>query len=139
MIGSPTTWHDLLLKRYRPRAEGPEAFDCWGLCREMARRTGRSLPSYPAWVRTAAVRVGDVFEEQAPRFERLTRPAAFCLVAFRIPSRGDPGKYTYHVGTVLPDCKHFIHARSSVGITISPIDGYGDFRGFWQYADCDNP
>jgi NlpC/P60 family len=42
----PDTLQDLIGKPYVHGARGPDAFDCWGLCAEVYRRAGITLPDY---------------------------------------------------------------------------------------------
>lgn len=126
-------YNDLLTKRYAPRGRGPDAFDCWGLCEEVARLAGRQMLSFSGWV-AATGRAAVVERMAAEHFRRLDGPAPYCIVLFRVPVKTDPSKYCYHIGTVLADSRRFIHARSTVGIAITRLEDYRRPVGFYEYV-----
>jgi len=123
---------ELLTKRYAPGGRGPDAFDCWGLCEEVARRVGKPMLSWTNWV--DKIHRAAAFESlRDEHFRRLEKPTAFCLVLFKVATRSQV--YTYHVGTVLPCMKRFIHARRAGNVMISRIAGYGghELAGYYEY------
>lgn len=130
-------YSDLLTKKYGPGGRGPEHYDCWGLCEEIARRVGHPIPDFAGWI--------DIVSRQAflentakAHFESFDYPAPWRIVAFYVRSIADPTVFEYHLGTVLEDCRRFIHARSKCGIAISRLAGYGEPVGFFEYVSSDN-
>ena len=97
---------DLIGKHYQAEGRGPDFFDCWGLCLEVARRAGRYLPelNIPSCEEKRSAFAVDCKDSY---FERLKEPEPWCQVAFRIWD--DDNKERWHVGTVLEDCLRFIH------------------------------
>jgi cell wall-associated NlpC family hydrolase len=125
---------DLLTKKYAPGGHGPNTYDCWGLCEEVARRVGKPMLSFPEWV--GKVSRAAVFEKMRDaHFKRLKKPQAYCIALFKTTPRNGP--YSYHVGTVLEGCKRFIHATRTTGIIISRIAdfGGGELVGFYEYVE----
>ena len=130
---------DLIGKPYMVDGRGPDAYDCWGLCLEVARRAcaqgaGRLLPelNIPRCEdERSAFAVG--FKDSC--FERLEKPQPWCQVVFRIWD--DDNKERWHVGTVLADCLRFIHiAEKSFACT--PLLSHPLWslflEGYYKYA-----
>jgi cell wall-associated NlpC family hydrolase len=126
-------YEHLLTKRYAPGGDGPEWFDCWGLVREIARlRGGPVPPRYHAWVDVVAR--AHLFERVAASdFIEHERPAPWRIVAFTVWDR-NRRPAGYHVGTIIEDGRRFIHARSTCGIAINRIAGYGTLAGYFEYG-----
>lgn len=127
----------LLTKEYGPGCDGPDRFDCWGLVREIARLRGAAVPPrYKTWVDAAARAV--LYERLAAEwFVEFGRPAPWRIVAFTVWDR-DRRPAGYHVGTIVEDGRRFIHARSTCGIAVTRLDGYGKVVGYYEYNGRSN-
>ena len=122
---------DLVGKPFRYGARGPDAYDCYGLCKEIYRRRGITLPNFPSSeeveINRMSMEVGKSF------FQRIDAPAAFCIVAFMIRP-----PYTSHVGIVLPDLAHFMHVMEQTSVTIERLDGLLWTRRITGYYEWKN-
>ena len=116
--------NDLIGRPYRRGAYGPDAFDCWGLVIEVARRMGRTLPPY--WTAAALDREQQralMSGEAQARTEQIPGPEegalAFCL------RRG-------HIGVVLNG--RVVHAARGCGVVSSSIAAWRDLfpDGTWH-------
>lgn len=116
--------------RYFGRGENNE-YDCWGLCLEVYKRLGISLPPYKTWInlhlRDTQIKEGKL------DFIKISEPEPYCLVTFKLKLN-----FVTHVGVVLPDCKRFIHIlakrlvcteRLDKYIWVKKRDGFYKFRG----------
>jgi len=110
---------DLIGRPYRAGGRGPADYDCWGLCMYVAERIGSLLPDLDV-PQDNDLRGRLVDRQRAGAFGRIETPAAGCLVLFRIID--DNGLVRWHVGTVLPDVRHFIHTTQKMGVNISSLD-----------------
>lgn len=102
---SAVTYEDLIGKPYRVGAEGPDAYDCYGLVRELHRRWhGIEPPPYP------------VFQNRFENGEMVDR--AISSGCWRKLQRPEPGAtlvlsvmgFGAHLGFVV-DPARFVHAR----------------------------
>jgi len=124
-------YDDLLTKQYAPGGRGPDYYDCWGLCAEIAKRRGGVVPSFPAWIDYVARSL--FFEDAAGQyFEQFDRPAPWRIVAYRVRAISNPSLFEYHIGTVLERSRRFIHARSTCGIAITRLSDYPEPAGFFD-------
>lgn len=98
--------NDLIGKPYKAGAKGPNAYDCKGLCLEVANRLGKCLPKQGYWF---------LSQRQKNKFNKLKHPEPWCIVAFRI---WEVDKEKWHVGTVLDDCQRFIHVTGGSSVCI---------------------
>lgn len=107
---------DLFFARYEAggRGEGG-AYDCFGLFAEICRRRGVAIPQHPTPA-DHGERQRLILDEIARHWLPLERPEPWCGVAFRI------GPFVAHIGTVLADGWHFLHANEATGITASRLD-----------------
>lgn len=105
---------DLFFATYEENGRGNGLFDCFGLFSEICRRRGIELPPHPTPEsledRQAAILAG------AKDWKRLEAPEPWCGVAIRV------GRYVAHMGVVLWDGTHFIHANKKSGVTRSRLD-----------------
>ena len=124
---------DLLGKPFAWGGRGPDAYDCWGLVVEVARRAGITLPdmNHPAdgelcgqiWKELCGQRMGK-------DFIRIERPEPWCLVAFQFFGQ-------WHAGIVLENASQFIHVVERQNVTAPSL--YCEmwqpfFRGFYRYV-----
>jgi cell wall-associated NlpC family hydrolase len=111
---------DLLGKPFAWYARGPEAYDCWGLVLEVARRAGVYLPDEIS-IRRPQVRSRRM-DQVFAGFTRIAEPEPYCLVTFVLRRR-----YVGHIGFVLADGKRFIHVTESQRVSITRLDDV-----FWR-------
>lgn len=105
---------DLFLADYREGGRGDGTYDCFGLFAEVQRRAGVEVRAYITpedW----ATRESEILDG-AQQWVKLEQPAPWCAVVFRV------GPFVAHMGVVLEDCQHFIHADKRIGITQSRLD-----------------
>lgn len=106
---------DLLGKPFRMGGRGPDAYDCYGLCLEIAARAGIEIVPFDSIVdvclRSDAINAGKA------DYVRLSKPEPFCLVGFKIRP-----PFVTHIGVVLEDCKHFIHIMRKRSVAIERLD-----------------
>jgi cell wall-associated NlpC family hydrolase len=123
-------YEDLLDKAFEYGAEGPETFDCYGLCREICRRAGIHLPAKQHAVKTAAIAA--IVADGKSDYERLQRPEPFCLVTLVIRK-----PFVSHVGVVLPDRRRFIHVMSKSKVCVERLSHFfwrKRIDGYWRYC-----
>lgn len=105
---------DLVFADYARGGRGDGRYDCFGLFAEICRRRGVAVPAHPTpedlAAREAAILDG------AARWVPLERPEPWCAVAFRI------GPFVAHMGVVLDDGVHFLHAGRKIGISRDRLD-----------------
>jgi cell wall-associated NlpC family hydrolase len=132
-IKAKLSLNELIGRPYKVGGRGPADYDCWGLCMKVAEKTGDRLPDLDI-PQDDDLRGELVDRQRAGSFKRLDKPSAGCLVLFRIID--DAGLIKWHVGTVLPDGRHFIHTTQKMGVNISGLDRQPwklFIEGFYQY------
>lgn len=121
------TIDDLMGLPYLKAAQGPDAYDCYGLCMEVCRRAGVVIPDVP----TPAVNAerNALFLSTKDVWKKLSSPEPFCLAAFKV-------KRNWHAGVVLPDLKSFIHITAGIRVTVSQLHSFKwrqRFDGFYVF------
>jgi hypothetical protein len=104
---------DYLGRPFAERAAGPDAYDCWGVCKTFAARVGLPLPDIASPVNE---HVCSVFSQALERFVRLDGPLPWSLLGFEMS-----GPFERHVGLVLPGDTKFLHATESEGVVLSSL------------------
>lgn len=95
-------------KPYRPGAEGPDAYDCWGLARAIAADRGFELPLQRSQA-GADLRL-DLFAGHKPAgLLKLDAPEPWALIVF------DLNRFGLHVGTMTAEPGRFIHVAELTG------------------------
>ena len=95
-------------KPYRPGAEGPIAYDCWGLARSIAADRGFDLPRQRSQA-GADLRL-DLFAGREPAgLIKLDAPEPWALIVF------DLKRFGLHVGTMIAEPGRFIHVAELTG------------------------
>ena len=115
-------------KPYRPGAEGPDTYGCWGLARAIAADRGFLLPRQRSQA-GADLRL-DLFAGRKPAgLLKLDAPEPWALIVF------DLNRFGLHVGTVTAEPGRFIHvAELTVTVRIDRIGNplfskpYGIYR-----------
>lgn len=105
---------DLFLARYEAGGRGEGVFDCFGLFSEVCRRRGVAVPKHPTPDNLSARE--EAILQGASTWTKLDKPEPWCGVAFRI------GPFVAHMGVVMADCEHFVHADRAIGITTDRLD-----------------
>ena len=103
---------DLIGKPFSPGGRGPDNYDCYGLVKELYRRSGIELPEYAYDSPDNFSLIHRLINGDKDLFERLEKPEPYCLVLFTIQP-----PYISHIGVVLEDCHTFIHASEKVGFS----------------------
>jgi len=119
---------DLLGKEFLYGARGPDAYDCYGLAREVGRRVDIYFPPKVSY--TTPRDIDGLIEEEARRWKKLEAPELYCLVAFSLVH-----PYVNHVGVVL-EYNRFIHIMHNTRVTIERFDKdpwVNKVRGFYQW------
>lgn len=108
---------DLLGLPFADRANGPRAYSCYGLVREVYRRYGRALPKYPISAMDA-VKIGQTMAEDLPaKWIKVQEPLPVpCLVVIQLAC----GSWANHVGVYIGDGQ-FIHAYKATGVVIDRL------------------
>jgi len=106
---------DLYLAQYQAGARGPDRYDCFGLFAEVCRRRGMNVPDHPT-PDDLAERQSAIAAGAQAGWRPLEAPEPWCGVALRI------GPFVAHMGVVLEDGKHFLHASEKTGITRERLD-----------------
>ncbi len=119
---------------YRGKSK-EQGFDCWTLAREIQLRRGKHMPDYaysddapePTFLQQLIASGTDEFGEQ------LNAPEPWCIVFFSLYH----GTVS-HIGTVLPDCRRFIHTTENVNVTIERLDSptwARRIRGYYRWKN----
>ncbi len=115
---------------FRFGGRGPKQYDCYGLAKAIYKDIlGIELPEF-----TTPELLNDIYikcDTSKKYFKRLDKVEPYSLVTFII-------KYPLvsHVGVVLPDTKHFIHAFKNTGVCIQKLHEpvwKNKIEGFYTY------
>jgi hypothetical protein len=104
---------EFLGKPFKAGATGPEAYDCYGLCRSFMARLGVELPDLGA---TSVEQAPELRATAEPQFLKLTWPRPWSLISLR-----REGDLATHCGIVLPTDGLFLHAQEKSGVVAEPI------------------
>jgi hypothetical protein len=104
---------EFLGKPFEEGAAGPDAYDCYGLCRAFMRRLGVELPDLGA---TSIEQAPNLHQQAAPQFIRLDWPRPWSLISLR-----RQGDLATHCGIVLPGDGLFLHAQERSGVVAEPM------------------
>lgn len=121
---------DLFAARYESGGRGPEAFDCFGLFSEVCRRRGITVPEHQT-PEAMAARADLIAAGRAADWIEIDKPEPYCAVALRI------GPFVAHMGVVLDDCRHFLHACEGTGISVELLTSprwEKRIAGFYRHA-----
>ena len=124
-----TNLMDLIGKPFQYGGRGPDEYDCLGLCIEIYKRLGISLPDINT-PDSASLRETTFLTGKDEMFECLEKPKPFCFVAFKIRP------HIWHAGIVLEDCWHFIHIARKKMVVIERLDNVQwqhKFDKFYEY------
>jgi cell wall-associated NlpC family hydrolase len=129
----------LLGKPWQVGAEGPDAFDCWGLCRHVYRTIlGVELPPSPHVIKSTDP--GPVTRAITKTlangsFVEIEKPTPFCLVAM------SAHRAFHHVGLYLPvDGGRVLHARDGCNVVLQSAHGLRfsgiSRKAFYEFTEC---
>jgi cell wall-associated NlpC family hydrolase len=121
--------NDLIGKAFADGGRGPEAFDCYGVLREVYRRHGVEIPDVNVSVYAAMTAQGIIDAETASnRWERIDFPIIPCAVLMS-PHAG----FAQHVGVWLG--KHILHTRIGQGVIAERAGALKHkIQGFYRYV-----
>jgi cell wall-associated NlpC family hydrolase len=110
--------NDLIGKPFRDGGRGPEAYDCWGLVKEVFRRHGIEVKDY--WISCRdSMAINQAFQDDVRNWVRVSKdqlqPPALVVIKFNQPV------YCNHTGVYI-GAGRFIHAREKVGVCIEPVE-----------------
>lgn len=115
---------DLLGLPYVRGARGPDAFDCYGLAKEMFRRAGNEVPDFHS--PGSLEEIEALISSKCRKWRRVPVGTVNALITFRVEGFGA------HVGFMLTDDR-FIHAWEATGITTERLTN-GSFKPLASYT-----
>lgn len=120
---------DLLGKPFAYHGRGPDAYDCWGLVREICARGGISLPDHAS--SAVPEEQWNGIKEDAERYYWLvTEPRPLDIVLFQILPR-----YVTHCGVCVGNGR-FVHIMSKISVAREELDSpmwLDKIRGFYRF------
>ncbi len=122
---------DLLLSKFSKTGNGPDFYNCWNWCVEVAKRMGFFLPAFSDWIEEISCRENVINKFKKSDFIKLEKPEAGCIVTLRLV----PGCIN-HMGIVLEDKKRFAQIRK-IGPSIERLDNskwVHRIEGFYRYV-----
>ena len=121
-------YRDLLGVRYTPHGRSREdGFDCYGLCIEVLRRNGITLPDlyYESMKDSEKICSG----LKGLRATKIDRPEENCIV--EITNCGEPSHMAVYIGDGL-----MIHTMIKTKVCIEPLKHYEHrINGYWRVND----
>ncbi len=123
---------DLLLVQFSKDGNGPDFYNCWNYCREVAKRANRVMPAFSDWIEELSIRDNVFHRFLKSDFVHLSKPQPFCIVTIKLVY-----KYINHCGIVLEDGIHFTQIQD-VGPSIERLDDFKWLKrieGFYQYVE----
>jgi len=118
----------LLGKAFKKGGRGPDEYDCYGLHEICCKHIGKPSVHFDNWLKMAwlSTLMLRSFEN---KFIKLEKPKPFCMVLFK-------AKRGWHIGTVLPSCKQYIHIRRGITVCKQRIsDVSNPIEGYYEYAE----
>ena len=106
---------DLLGKKFEIGGRGPDTFDCYGLCLEIAHRLKVNLPE--VYTPDSLEMRNEAVLAYKSEYKKLNKPLPWCGVVFIIKA-----PFISHMGIVLPDCKRFIHIMTKSKVSIERLN-----------------
>lgn len=122
-------YSDLIGKPFKDFGRGPDAYDCWGLAREVFHRYGVDLPDFAISCKDSP-KVSRTMYQQERKWRRLQSPVVPCLCVFRC-SEIDR-KLVSHLGVYVGNGR-FLHASDKTGVAIERLDHPWWKRVFFGY------
>lgn len=122
-------YSDLLGKPFAYHGRGPDAYDCWGLVREICRRGGVSLPDHVSSAVPAEQGRG-IKEDAAKYYRAVDAPEPLDVVLFQIL----PG-YVTHCGVYVGEGR-FVHIMSKISVAREELNSpmwIDKIRGFYRF------
>lgn len=115
---------DLLGLPYARGARGPEAYDCYGLIKEIFRRAGNDVPDFDC--PGSLEEIESLIADKSRKWRRVPIGTVGALITFRVEGYGS------HVGYML-GADRFIHAWESTGVTTERLTA-GSFKPIASYT-----
>lgn len=107
-------YDDLVGAPYMLNGTDSNGIDCYNLIRELYRRRGIELPVFVSTHDKCLAH--SVISGAKQAWEKIINPEPYAVVTIMITP-----PLVSHVGMVIEDCKHFIHARCKVGVAIEKL------------------
>lgn len=114
---------DLLGMPYVRGARGPDAYDCYGLVKELFSRAGVDVPDFDC--PGSLEEIETLISDKSRHWRRVPIGTPGALLTFRVEGYGS------HVGMMLPNDR-FIHAWEATGVTTERLTN-GEFRPIASY------
>jgi cell wall-associated NlpC family hydrolase len=130
MIAPRADLSDLIGRPFRFGGRGPLEYDCYGLCIEIYRRIGRTLPDFGSAVLPSVI--DSMIDRNSSAFIRVDHPSPWSLVTFTIRQ-----PWTSHIGVILGDGMRFIHVSQKVCVCIERLDSLlwkNRITGYFEYV-----
>jgi cell wall-associated NlpC family hydrolase len=124
---------DLVGKPFKWCGRGPDAFDCYGVVEETARRAGLKVPDYNS--PTVHQHIASLIEEQVSFWTPChPGPGAVATIRVRSMQEGQMRSLVSHVAMLLPHGR-MIHAwEASGGVTVERVaDWQHRITGFYRF------
>ncbi len=118
---------DLIGKPFRYGGRGPDAYDCYGLVREMCRRDGKPVPDFKSPSELAVIEAVMAVERASGKWQEVAKGPGRILL-LRV------GALACHVAYTLPDDRMIHTWEKSNGVCIERIEGWRRrIVGFYDY------
>ena len=132
MIKTPEL-NDLIGKPFSlEESRGPDSYDCWGLCIEVMRRYGITLPELPVCGEDFS-KTNSIFEKEIASgvWVELIEPKPPCIVAFKFHKL-----FVTHVGVYIGNGK-IIHVNRDTNTCVGKLSNYSKktIQGYYRYAE----
>lgn len=131
---SKIDYNDLFGKPFKQGVEGPNAYDCYSLAREVCRRAGILLPPQRALWQQVTVdnrKRHACITQGKGIFQKIAKAKPYCIVTFKMVP-----PYVTHMGVVLENCYDFIHITAKAGVAVEnfSMDPWKrKIDGFYEY------
>jgi cell wall-associated NlpC family hydrolase len=120
---------DLLGKPFAYHGRGPDAYDCWGLVREICGRGGVDLPDHASSAEPAEQSAG-IQDDAAKYYRKVDCPEPLDVILFQVVPR-----YVTHCG-VYVGYGRFVHITEKTSVAceeLASLIWVNKIRGFYRF------